>query len=148
MWVLSLASLSGLKPRSCGELWCRLQRWPRCDVAVAVAQGVSYSSDWTLGLRTSLCCVCGFKITNRGVAVMVQWLMNPRGTMRLRVQSLSLLSGLTIRNCHELWCRSQTQLGSRVAVALGQASCYSSYQTPSLRTSICHWSGPRNGKRQ
>ena len=38
--------------------------------------------------------------------------------MRLRVWSLPLLSGLTIRRCRELWCRSQTRLGSRVAVAL------------------------------
>ena len=33
-------------------------------------------------------------------------------TMRLQVQSLVLLSGLRIQRCHELWCRSQTQLGS------------------------------------
>ena len=31
--------------------------------------------------------------------------------MRLRVRSLALLSGLTIRGCCELWCRLQTQLG-------------------------------------
>ena len=37
--------------------------------------------------------------------------------MRLRVRSLPLLSGLTIRRCRELWCRLQTQLGSRVAVS-------------------------------
>uniref|UniRef100_A0A287AJH5 Ubiquinol-cytochrome c reductase core protein 1 n=1 Tax=Sus scrofa TaxID=9823 RepID=A0A287AJH5_PIG len=36
----------------------------------------------------------------------------------LRVRSLPLLSGLTIRRCRELWCRLQTRLGSRVAVAL------------------------------
>uniref|UniRef100_A0A8D0XGD1 Nucleoporin NUP188 n=1 Tax=Sus scrofa TaxID=9823 RepID=A0A8D0XGD1_PIG len=40
--------------------------------------------------------------------------------MRLRVRSLALLSGLTIRRCRELWCRSQTWLGSSVAVALNQ----------------------------
>ena len=28
--------------------------------------------------------------------------------MRLRIQSLALLSGLTIRHCRELWCRLQT----------------------------------------
>ena len=31
--------------------------------------------------------------------------------MRLRVQSLALLSGLRIRRCRELWCRLQTHLG-------------------------------------
>ena len=38
--------------------------------------------------------------------------------MRLRVQFLALLSGLKIRRCSELWCRSQTWLGSQVAVAV------------------------------
>ena len=36
---------------------------------------------------------------------------------RLRVRSLALLSGLRIRRWGELWCRSQTQLRSRTAVA-------------------------------
>ena len=30
--------------------------------------------------------------------------------MRLLVRSLALLSGVRIRRCHELWCRSQTWL--------------------------------------
>ena len=42
------------------------------------------------------------------------------GTMRLRVQSLALLSGLRIQHCHELWCRSQMWLRSRVAVAVAR----------------------------
>ena len=33
------------------------------------------------------------------------------------VQSLASLSGLRIQRCRELWCRAQTRLGSRVAVA-------------------------------
>ena len=41
--------------------------------------------------------------------------------MRLRIRSLALLSGLRIQRFHELWCESQTQLGSRVAVALALA---------------------------
>ena len=44
--------------------------------------------------------------------------------MRLGVQSLALLSALRICRCHELWCRSQTGLGSAVAVAsLGISIC-------------------------
>ena len=57
--------------------------------------------------------------------------------MRTPVQSLASLSGLRIRHCCELWCRSQMNLGSGVAVAVGQASRYSSNSTPSLETSIC-----------
>ena len=41
--------------------------------------------------------------------------------MRLRVPSLTLLSGLRIRHCLELWCRSQTRLGSGIAVAVALA---------------------------
>ena len=48
------------------------------------------------------------------------------GIMRLWVWSLASLNGLRIRHCHELWCRSQTQLGSQVAVAVVQAGGYSS----------------------
>ena len=40
------------------------------------------------------------------------------GTMGFRVRSLALLSRLGIRRCRELWCGSQMQLGSCVAVAL------------------------------
>ena len=40
------------------------------------------------------------------------------GIKRLRVQSLTLLSRLKIQHCHELWCRSQTQLRSGVTMAV------------------------------
>ena len=55
------------------------------------------------------------QIIPRGVSVVSQWLMNPT---RFQVPSLPLLSGLRIRCCLELWCRSQTRLRSRIAVAL------------------------------
>ena len=59
------------------------------------------------------------------------------GTMRLRVQSLASGSGLRIWHCHKLWCRSQTWLRSGVAVAVVEASSYSSNPTPSPGTSTC-----------
>ena len=68
--------------------------------------------------------------------------------MRTWVQPLALLSGLKIQHCHELWCRSQTRLRSRVAVAVAEARNYSSNSTPSLGTSICGGSGLRNGKKK
>ena len=43
------------------------------------------------------------------------------GTMRLHVQSLASLSELRIQHYSELWCRSQMQLRSDVAVAAGVA---------------------------
>ena len=63
--------------------------------------------------------------------------------MRMQVRSLALISGLRIRCCREQWCGLQTSLGSCVAVALVQASGYSSHLTLSLGTSICHRRGPK-----
>ena len=58
------------------------------------------------------------KMPEYGVPIMAQWKRIQLGTMRLRLPSLALLSGLRIRCCCELWCRLQTWLGSRVAVPL------------------------------
>ena len=59
------------------------------------------------------------------------------------VRSLASLSGLRILCCCELCCRSQTRLGSGVAVAVVQAIGYSSESVPSLGISICHRYGPK-----
>ena len=40
------------------------------------------------------------------------------------------------------------QLGSCVAVAVVEASSYSSHWTPSLGTSICHMCGPKKTKKK
>ena len=70
--------------------------------------------------------------------------------MRMQVQSLALLSGLRVWHCYELWCRSQTQLGSCIALAVAvvYASSYSSNSTPRLKTSICRRSSPKNKTKQ
>ena len=70
------------------------------------------------------------------------------GTMRLWVRSLVSLSGLKIRRCRGLWCRSQTWLGSGVAVAVMQAGSCSSHSTPSLGTSVCHGCGPKKQRKK
>ena len=44
---------------------------------------------------------------------MAQWLTNPTRDDEVA----GSIPGLAQR-CHELWCRSQTRLGSRVAMAL------------------------------
>ena len=69
-------------------------------------------------------------------------------TMRFQVQSLASFSGLRIWHCHDLRCRSQTWLGSGIAVAVAvvQAGSCSSDQTPSLGTSICCGCGPKKTK--
>ena len=47
----------------------------------------------------------------------------------MQVQSLASLSGLKIWCCHELSCRSQTWLGSCIAVAVAEAGSCSSHST-------------------
>ena len=68
-------------------------------------------------------------------------------SLRLRIQSLALFSGLRIQHCHKLWCRSQTQLRSRVAVAVVQDCSCSSNSTPGLGTSICYRAAVKRGVR-
>ena len=69
-------------------------------------------------------------------------------SMRMKVQSLAVLSGLRIYHCHELSCRSQNRLGSCVAMAVVKAGVCSSNSTPSLGTSICHRCGPKKEKKK
>ena len=59
-------------------------------------------------------------------------------------------SGLRIRHCHELWCRSQMWLGSGVdvAVAVVWAGSCSSDLTPSLGTSMHCRCGPRKKRKK
>ena len=52
------------------------------------------------------------------VPVVAQRKRIPLGTMRLRVRSLGLPIRLRIWRCRELWCESQMQLGSCIAVAV------------------------------
>ena len=67
--------------------------------------------------------------------------------MRTQVRSLASLNGLGIWHCRELWHRLQTWLRSGVAVAVAQASGYSSDSTPSLGTSISQGHGPKKKKK-
>ena len=57
---------------------------------------------------------------------MAQWLRNPTSIHEDVGSIPASLSGLRIWRCHELWCRLQMWLGSCAAVAVAQASGYSS----------------------
>ena len=83
------------------------------------------------------------KIRKTGVPVVAQ--RTQVVSMRTWVRSLVSLSGLGIRRCRELWCRSQTSLdpcccdcgvGRRLQLRLD----------PSLGTSICPRCGPKKTK--
>ena len=69
-------------------------------------------------------------------------------SMRTQLRSLASLNGSGIRRCRELWCRSQTWLGSRVAVAGVYTSSCSSDSTPSLGTSMCCRCDPKKKRRK
>ena len=69
-------------------------------------------------------------------------------SVRMQVRSLALLNGSVIWSCHELWCRSQTQLRSHVAMTVVYAGSWSSDSTPSLETSICRGYGPKKEKKK
>ena len=87
-----------------------------------------------------------FKNPSLGVPVVVQWKWIWLVSMRTWVWSLASLSRLRIQHCRELWCRSQTRLGSGVAVAVVYTNNCSSYSTPSLGTSICYRYSPKKQK--
>ena len=66
--------------------------------------------------------------------------------LKVQVGPLASLSGLRIWCCCEGWCRSQSQLGCGIAVAVVWSRRYSSTSAPSLGTSICRTCGHKNQK--
>ena len=81
-----------------------------------------------------------------GVPVVTQQKRIRLVSTRMRIPSLTSLSGLRIWHCCGLWCMLQTWLGSCVAVAVVWAGSCSSDSTPSLGTSICRGCGPKKKK--
>ena len=62
--------------------------------------------------------------------------------------SLASLSGLRIQRCRELWCRSQTRLRSRGAVAALQAGGYSSNSAPAWELPYARGWSPEKDKKE
>ena len=53
-----------------------------------------------------------------GVPVVAQWKRIWLASTKTQVRFLASLSGLRIQHCSDLWCRSQTWLGTDMAVAV------------------------------
>ena len=83
-----------------------------------------------------------------GVPIVAQWLTNPTRNQEIAGWIPGLASRLRIWHYHELWCRSQMQLRSLVAVAVVDAGGCSSDSTPGLGASICQGSSPRKDKKK
>ena len=69
-------------------------------------------------------------------------------SMRMKVQSLALSSGLRIWCWYKLQCMSQMQLGSSDAVAAAKASSCSSDLTPRWVMFICHRGGHKKKRKK
>ena len=68
-------------------------------------------------------------------------------SMRMKVWFLAMLSGLRIWHFPNMWCRSQMQLRSSVAVAVVHAYDYSTNLAPCLGTFICPGCSHRKKKK-
>ena len=66
----------------------------------------------------------------------------------MQVRSLASLCGLRIQCCHEIWWRSQTWLGSVIAVAVADPGSCSSDSTSILGTYICCRRGTKKKKKK
>ena len=88
------------------------------------------------------------KTHTKGAPVVAQRKWIRLGTVRLQVPSLASLRGLRIRCCWELWCRSQTGLGSRFALSMVTAGSGIPHWPPPLGTSISRKCTPEKKKKK
>ena len=93
-------------------------------------------------MRKALLLSAPLKHEMSGVPFVAQQLINRLVYMKMRVRFLASLSGLRIWCCRELCFKSQTQLGSRVAVAVAEAGSYSSDSTPPAPCTPAAWELP------
>ena len=82
----------------------------------------------------------------QGVPIAAQQKQIWRVSLRVQVQPLASLSEWGIQHHRGRWCRLQTWLRSRIAVAVVKASSCSADPTPNLATYICHRFGPKKWK--
>ena len=75
-----------------------------------------------------------------------QWKWIRLLSMRMWVGSLALLSGSGIQHCHQLWCRSQTQLGSCWYRLAGEAPIQPLAENFHMQQQVWLWKGKKKKK--
>ena len=109
-WIGNKSGLWGQKPGACPPKLCELRQVTQyLHLAVSMYNPVNPREIERMGLDEERLC---------GVPVVAQWVTNPASIHEDASSIPGLVSGLRIRCCCELWCRSQIQLGSRLAVAV------------------------------
>ena len=79
------------------------------------------------------------------VPVVAHWLTNWLASMRTQIRSLASLSGLRI---HELWCRLQMWLRSRLLWLSCRPAAVAPDSAPTLGTSICLGCSLKKGEKK
>ena len=116
MYVHSSSILNS--PNSCDVLQPVICATSTPQNATRQGTGTRYGHTQLLGMKLQGTTLSERKQANAAGVLMAQRKRIRLGTMRLRGLSLASLSGFRIQRCRELGCRSQTQLGSCLAVAV------------------------------
>ena len=105
--------------------------WPQTIILLASGRKDLFSK--TRHLDSTWCALCALTLSRhsllasfsaikksavRGVPIVAQWKRIWLASMRTHVRSLTLLNGLRIQHCRELWYRLKILLGAWVTVAV------------------------------
>ena len=102
-----------LHPWAWASGWCKASQTVLMHTWVKDPDSFLFLVAKAFGHEVNIYQECVLGSSHHGSAV-----SDPNSITRMWVRSLALLSGVRIWHCHELWCRLQSRLGSRIAVAL------------------------------
>ena len=89
-----------------------------CSSQLVSHQGPPHLPSWPFHQRSHISPLFGTKTGTKQFPLWLNRLRTQLVSMGMQIRSLTSLSGLRIRRCHKLQCRSQMQLRSSVAMAV------------------------------